>query len=689
MIWLSVILPTYNESENIRRVLERIDRALDGMRYEAIVVDDGNDGTDRIVAEIAQSSPHIRLIHRDGRRGLATAVVEGIEAARGEVVCVLDADLQHPPETLPVMVDALERTGADLVVASRYIPGGRYDTFTAMRRLTSRVATTLARLALHRARLASDPLSGFFAFRRQAVEGIALRPLGYKILLEILARGRIARVAEVPYAFDARTAGQSKLTMRQNLEYLRHLSRLLTAHPDDLRFLRFALVGASGILVNTAVLWTLASRLGIYYVFAGAAAIATATTWNFLLNDAFTWRDRRSTSRSRVVTRYLQYWAVTGVGSGLHLLILYALTTLGVPYLISNLAGIGAAVAWNYRTNARWTWKSTEQPIRRVVYRPQEAPASGAGDDLTSAAVERRRGFVRYLKEGPLPRLQVLGRNGSAPVPRVSIIIPSADGTRSRHLSRLIQELDAQPFREFEVLIVHGDRRQGRAINTAAAVARGEIIVTMDDDTRLGDPGVLEKLVAAFETDPAIGIAGVANQIPTDAPPVVQRAMRELPRRSSPIVEVVTDSDMAEHPCLAIRRELFYRIGGEHEVIPRGLDPYLRREVRRLGYRVVVIPDAWIHHLLPMTLRGILRQYFRNGLGAAYVQKFYPEFVIEQAEQHDEGVRDRTALPSRGIRYLGRITGAFARGRWIYLGTLVTYAAGYAWGLLTLREESL
>lgn len=689
MVSLSVILPTYNESENIRRVLERIDRALGGVRYEAIVVDDGNDGTDRIVAEIARSSPHVRLIHREGLRGLASAVVEGIEAARGVVVCVLDADLQHPPETLPVMVEALERTGADLVVASRYIQGGRYETFTAMRRLTSRVATTLARLLLHRARLVSDPLSGFFAFRRSTVEDTELRPLGYKILLEILARGRIARVAEVPYEFDARTAGQSKLTLRQNLEYLRHLARLVTAHPDDLRFLRFALVGASGILVNTAVLWALAARLSVHYLYAGAAAIAVATTWNFLLNDAFTWRDRRSASIRRKATRYLQYWAVTGVGSGLHLVILYALTTLGIPYLLSNLAGIGAAVAWNYRTNARWTWKSPEQPMRRVIYRPQEAPPPVPGDDLTAAAFEKRREFVRYLKEGPVPRLQVLGRNGSAPAPRVSIIIPSADGTRSRHLSRLIQELDAQPFREFEILIVHGDRRQGRAINTAAAIARGDIIITMDDDTRLGDPRVIEKLVAAFAVDPAIGIAGVANQVPEDAPPVVRRAMRELPRRSSSIVQTVTDSDMAEHPCLAIRRDLFYRIGGEHEVIPRGLDPYLRREVRRLGYRVVVIPDAWIHHLLPTTLRGILRQYFRNGMGAAYVQKFYPEFVIEQAEQHDEGVREHTVLPARGLRYLARIGAAVVRAQWIYLGTLATYSAGYAWGLLTLREESL
>jgi GT2 family glycosyltransferase len=254
---------------------------------------------------------------------------------------------------------------------------------------------------------------------------------------------------------------------------------------------------------------------------------------------------------------------------------------------------------------------------------------------------------------------------------------------------RLLQQLDEQPFQSIEVIVVEGDRRQGRAINTAAAIARGSLLITMDDDTRLGDPRVIEKLVAAFEADPTIGIAGVSNLIPDGAPPIVRRAMRELPRRSSAPVQSVMDSDMAEHPCLAIRRDVFRQVGGEHEVIPRGLDPYLRREVRRLGHRVVVIPDTWIHHLLPSSPRGILRQYFRNGVGAAYVRKFHREFVIEQAEQHGQDVGSNTSLGSHTVRYLGRMVRTVLSVRWIYPGTLITYATGYAWGLVTLREDSL
>ncbi len=319
--------------------------------------------------------------------------------------------------------------------------------------------------------------------------------------------------------------------------------------------------------------------------------------------------------------------------------------------------------------------------------KPVTALPSGATTQASAAAI--RRTFVRYLREGPAPAVRVLPpRDRSAP-PVLSIIIPTADGTRGGNLARLLEELRGQTLPRFEVIVVEGDRRQGRAINTGAAIARGDILVTMDDDTRLGHGDLLERLVAVFAEDSSIGIVGVSNVVPPDAPWIVRRAMRELPRRSSRLVDRVTDSDMAEHPCLAIRKDVFYRIGGEHEWIPRGLDPYLRQEVRRLGYRVVVAPRAWIHHLLPPSLRGILGQYYRNGVGAAYVAKFYPEFVIDQTLDH----RARPGTPgsrlTRGVRYAGRVLASVVTLRWIYLATLASYAAGYAWGMRRLRDDSL
>jgi glycosyltransferase involved in cell wall biosynthesis len=316
-------------------------------------------------------------------------------------------------------------------------------------------------------------------------------------------------------------------------------------------------------------------------------------------------------------------------------------------------------------------------------------PGPGGGNDLAASAAARRKAFVRHIRAGPLPRIRVIPGRDERSAPKLTIIIPTADGRRGGNLAQLLAQIERQTFQQFEIILVEGDRRQGRAINLAAAIARGDILLTMDDDTRLGREDLIERITVALAADRMIGIAGVANVVPPDAPWVVRRAMRELPRRSSATVREVTDSDLAEHPCLAVRREIFYSVGGEHELIPRGLDPYLRNEVRRLGYRVVVIPDAWIHHLLPPTLGGILRQYFRNGAGAAYVQKFFSDFIIDQALLHHQEVPRDSRMPKRAARYMGRLGLAFLTLRWIYLGTLISYALGYAWGIRALAEDSL
>jgi len=371
-VMVSIIVPTYNERHNVGPLVSRIETAMAGMSYELVFVDDSTDGTEQVIGELAAQRGNIALLHRTGRGGLATAVCDGIARARGEVICVIDADLQHPPEVLPLLAEAVERTRADVAVASRNVAGGGYESFGVMRHLGSRAATQLARICLSRARLVSDPMSGCFAFRADAVRGVALRPLGYKILLEVLARGRVSRVVEVPYRFQARGAGESKLTLRQQWEYVRHLVRLCGAQPDDLRFLRFCLVGASGALLNMAILWALV-RGGAPYLCAGGVAIAAATTCNFLLNDAFTWRDRWSSSSVKRATRYLRYWAATGVGSLIQLALLGGLASVGVHYLAANAVGIMAAILWNFWVNNRWTWKANRSAVTRVVY---DAPST-------------------------------------------------------------------------------------------------------------------------------------------------------------------------------------------------------------------------------------------------------------------------------------------------------------------------
>jgi dolichol-phosphate mannosyltransferase len=383
---LSIIVPTYNERQNIRPLVERIGGALEGIPYELIFVDDSTDGTDTVIAECEHRTPQVRLIHRGGQRGLATAVAEGIRRAKGEVVSVLDGDLQHPPEVLPLLLAALERTRADVAVASRNMRGGGYEAFTLTRQIASRGATLLARTLLSRARLVSDPMSGFFAVRKKAIAQVCLRPRGYKILLEILVRGHLGRVVEVPYRFQSRGAGCSKLTAWQQWEFLLHLVDLVTVQTDDLRLVRFCLVGASGALVNMAVLWALVAHF-VYYLDAGIVAVVTAITWNFLWNDVFTWGDRRSSSLRAKALRYFQYWTVTGVTSAGQIILLFLLTAAGLPYLISNAVGIGVAAGGNFWCNGRWTWRASRPAIARIVYddlRLDEtggiAPAEVSGD---------------------------------------------------------------------------------------------------------------------------------------------------------------------------------------------------------------------------------------------------------------------------------------------------------------------
>ena len=221
---LAVVVPTYEERDNLPTLVERIDAALGGRRYRIVVVDDDSpDGTADAARSLGERYP-VDVIVRREERGLASAVVDGIRRSASRYVAVIDADLQHPPELLPGLLAAVE--DADVAVACRYTPGGGVGAWSLPRRAVSKGATLLAHLILPAARLTPDPMSGYFLLRREVVEGAALDPLGYKILLEILARGAVGRVAAVPYTFETRLHGASKLGFREQVHYLRHLLRL-------------------------------------------------------------------------------------------------------------------------------------------------------------------------------------------------------------------------------------------------------------------------------------------------------------------------------------------------------------------------------------------------------------------------------------------------------------------------------
>jgi dolichol-phosphate mannosyltransferase len=355
---ISVIIPTYNEKDNLEPLVEQVDRALAGEAYEIVFIDDNSrDGTAELAEALAKKYP-VRVIVRKTERGLASAVVHGFAQARGELLAVMDADLQHPPAVLRDMVKAA-REGADLVIASRYVAGGSCEGWGLTRRVISKGAIFLAHLLLPPTRRIGDPMAGYFLLRKSVVEAAALKPSGYKILLEVLLMGCYQKVVEVPYSFRVREKGESKLKASTQIDYLKHLFSLMRRTGEITRFVKFALVGASGIVVNEGLLWLLHEGLAsMSLLAANAISIETSVITNYVLNDSITFRDRRKAGAGSFLSRLGRFNLVSLVGLGINLGITALLTNVaGLHYLVSNLVGIAIAMLWNYLVNLGWTWK--------------------------------------------------------------------------------------------------------------------------------------------------------------------------------------------------------------------------------------------------------------------------------------------------------------------------------------------
>jgi GT2 family glycosyltransferase len=270
--------------------------------------------------------------------------------------------------------------------------------------------------------------------------------------------------------------------------------------------------------------------------------------------------------------------------------------------------------------------------------------------------------------------------------PRVSIIIPTVDGYRNGLFPALLEQLSEQTYQNFAIITIKADSRQGRAINTGADISRGKFIMTLDDDTRLVTRDALHKLVDAMEKDETIGMAGGVNVIPPDVPRFVRRAMEEIPRRSAPPVKKITDSDLAEHGLLMMRKDVFKKVGGENELLPRGLDPYLRHEFRKAGYRVVVVPGVEYSHLPSTTFFKLIKQFYLNGKSAGFCNRFFPQWIIETPDNHISDFNPRRPLFFRMARYPVNLVKKALRGHWIYLTASLAYAAGFIWGYLIYRD---
>jgi dolichol-phosphate mannosyltransferase len=400
---LSIIIPTYNESENILKLIGAIKSNLpSNIITEIIVVDDNSpDGTGKIVenyihnnigtdSSLQQQQFHskvdsqkclVRIIHRKDKTGLIPAILEGIESSIGESILIMDADFSHPPETIPLLVEELRRDPNCIVIGSRYISRGSIIGWPYKRRVISKGAAKIARHGL-KVRNVSDPMSGFFAFPRHVINNIKFDTKGFKILLEILVKSRDIRVKEVPYTFRDRKSGQSKMNFNVILDYAgavwqlyrygqKSKRRIQKMHEKRKSVLfiskasRFYTVGASGLLINYLVSFLLADNVAnsvkslsnTWYLQATLVGIIISTTSNFFLNKIWTFEDR-DLSVGKTLKQYCSFAGISAVGATIQLLLLYLLVVdYGLQYRVSLIIAIAIASISNFLLNKKWTFQ--------------------------------------------------------------------------------------------------------------------------------------------------------------------------------------------------------------------------------------------------------------------------------------------------------------------------------------------
>ena len=355
---LTVVAPTFNEAANIRPLADKLRAALKGIAFEVIFVDDDSpDGTAEVARQLSREDPRFRCIRRIGRRGLASACVEGMLAGQGPVVAVIDADMQHDETILPQLFRMVRDGEADLAVASRYAPGGSAESFSGVRGWGSRLATSITQRLL-KVRF-SDPMSGFFATRREVVEAAAphLSPDGFKILLDIAASHPTPlTVKEAPYVFGARQHGDSKMDNRVVADFLGLIVSKATGGLVSIRFLSFAAVGFTGVFVHLVALRLALAIEGMPFAAAQAAATLVAMTTNFTLNNLLTYKDRMLRGFD-FLRGLLAFYAVCSVG---------AVANVGVAtwifegqqlWWIAGLAGAAMGAVWNYVFSDLVIWR--------------------------------------------------------------------------------------------------------------------------------------------------------------------------------------------------------------------------------------------------------------------------------------------------------------------------------------------
>lgn len=356
-IRLSIVVPTFNESLNINEFLNRVEKTLGPSGWETIFVDDDSpDETAAVVRNIARVDPRVRCLQRIGRRGLSSAVIEGMLAASAATIAVMDADLQHDETILPKMLTEIEENRADLVVATRYDAGGSISGCSESRKKMSRIATWASHAILKHP--VSDPMSGFFMITRQTLDKVVYRlsGLGFKILLDILATDKTdLKIAEVPYSFRDRYAGDSKLDRMVVWEYGLLLADKKIGKIIPARFLSFSTIGGIGVFIHMGVLTAMLKVVGLNFPAAQSVATGITMIFNYALNNSLTYRDRRLKGMAWL-KGLVSFIVACGIGALANIGVAAYLFQNRTQWIIAALSGVIVGAVWNYVVTQMYTW---------------------------------------------------------------------------------------------------------------------------------------------------------------------------------------------------------------------------------------------------------------------------------------------------------------------------------------------
>jgi dolichol-phosphate mannosyltransferase len=355
MIGISIVIPTYNEKDNIQKLISLIQTEFksNSIQGEIIVVDDNSpDGTGKIVDELRKKTKNLKIIHRKGKLGLSSAVLEGWKVAEGDVLGVMDADLSHPPEKIHHLYNPIKNNQADFTIGSRYVRGGEIEGWNLKRKLMSRGATLLAKLFTD----VKDPMTGFFMIKKECIKGRRINPKGFKILLELILKADYKKIKEIPIKFTNRVEGKSKAGTSEIFSYLRNLFGYKRYIREGIKeFFKFSFVGLIGTLINIGVLYLLTEYFEVYYLFSAVISFILAMTNNFIWNKIWTFGERIN---SNLGMKYIKFALVSITALLFNLFFLYIFTEIfGIYYIISQILAIGISLIINFLGNKSWTFR--------------------------------------------------------------------------------------------------------------------------------------------------------------------------------------------------------------------------------------------------------------------------------------------------------------------------------------------